>query len=62
MKEKEQYQKELRNVKNHIELFNHNLIKILAHAERNEKYVPKKEAEIIKYSMFNKKLLSWMVI
>jgi hypothetical protein len=34
----------------------------LTKAERKPRYVPKREAEIIKYSMFNKKLLSWMMI
>lgn len=49
-------------MKNYIQLFNHNLIKIISKADRKQKYVPKREAEIIKYSMFNKRLLSWTVI
>lgn len=44
-----------------MDYFNSNLLKILGQAEQIQKFVPKKEAEVIKYAMFNTKLLSWMV-
>lgn len=45
-----------------MDLFNINLLKVLDTAERVEKFVPKIEANVIKYSSFNTKVVSWLII
>ena len=45
-----------------MNLFNMNLLKILDTSERKEKFVPKVEADVIKYAMFNTKVVSWLLI
>lgn len=44
-----------------MDMFNINLLKILYLTELKQKYVPKHEAQVIKYAMFNTKLVSWML-
>lgn len=41
--------------------FQHNLIKIIDQAELSERYVPRKDAEIIKFAAYNTKFMSWML-
>jgi len=41
--------------------FQHNLIKILEQGELVERYVPERDAEIIKFSAYNTKFMSWML-
>lgn len=42
-------------------MFNINLLKILFTTERKQKYVPKHEAQVIKFAMYNTKLISWLL-
>lgn len=44
-----------------MDIFNINLLKILYTTERKQKYVPLREAKIIKYAMLNTKIVSWML-
>lgn len=44
-----------------MDMFNINLMKILYTTERKQKYVPKHEANVIKYAMYNTKLVSWLL-
>jgi len=44
-----------------MDIFNINLLKILYTTERKQKYVPLREAKVIKYSMLNTKIVSWML-
>ena len=44
-----------------MDMFNKNLLKILATTELEQKYVPVNEAKVIKYAMFNTKLVSWIL-
>ncbi len=41
--------------------FQHNLIKIIEQAELTERYVPRNDAEIIKFASYNTKFMSWML-
>lgn len=41
--------------------FQHNLVKIIEEAKLSERYVPRKDAEIIKFSAYNTKFMSWML-
>ena len=42
-------------------MFNLNLLKILYTTQRKQKYVPKDEAHVIKYAMYNTKVVSWLM-
>lgn len=44
-----------------MDMFNINLLKILFTTERKQKYVPKHEAQVIKFAMYNTKLISWLL-
>lgn len=44
-----------------MDMFNANLLRILFTTERKQKYVPKNEALVIKFAMYNTKLVSWLV-
>jgi hypothetical protein len=41
--------------------FQHNLVKIVEQGELKERYVPRKDAEIIKFAAYNTKFMSWML-
>lgn len=41
--------------------FQHNLIKIVEQGELCERYVPRNDAEIIKFAAYNTKFMSWML-
>ena len=56
------YKKELRELRREMDVFNMNLLKILDTSERKEKFVPKVEANVIKYAMFNTKVVSWLLL
>jgi hypothetical protein len=59
--ERENYQNELNNLINSMYRFQHNLVKIVDQGELKERYVPRKDAEIIKFSAYNTKFMSWML-
>lgn len=42
-------------------MFNLNLLKILFTTDRKQKYVPRHEAQVIKFAMYNTKLVSWLL-
>ena len=45
-----------------MDVFNMNLLKIIDTSERKQKFVPRIEAHVIKYAMFNTKVVSWLLI
>jgi hypothetical protein len=59
--ERENYQNELNNLINSMYRFQHNLVKIVEQGELKERYVPRKDAELIKFAAYNTKFMSWML-
>lgn len=57
----EPYKKSINALLKEMDLFNLNLVKILFTTERKQKYVPKNEAQVIKYAMYNTKLVAWIL-
>ena len=58
---KQAYDNKLKELRKDMDIFNINLLKILFTTERKQKYVPLREAKVIKYSMLNTKIVSWML-
>ena len=55
------YRNQIQTLRKEMDMFNKNLLKILDTTELEQKYVPIHEAKVIKYAMFNTKLVSWML-